>query len=104
MQDEDEDSVMTNPPTGKTHFFDNPRNVKRVIRSLYAVCALVFSLDIISLVISAMGGHELRHAETSWEGVPGFYAIYGFVACVILVLAATQLRKILMRKEDYYDR
>ena len=31
--------------------------------------------------------------------------MYGFVACVLLVLIATQMRKVLMRKEeDYYDR
>jgi hypothetical protein len=33
----------------------------------------------------------------------GFYAFYGFVACVLLVLIAKQMRKVLMRKEDYYD-
>jgi hypothetical protein len=95
---------MTGTPGGKKHLFDNPRNVRIVIRSLYAVCALVFSLDIISLIVSYLGGHELRHAETAWEGFPGFYAFYGFVACVVLVLAAKQMRKLLMRKEDYYDR
>ena len=38
------------------------------------------------------------------EGWFGFYGFYGLVACVTLVLLATQLRKILMRKESYYDR
>ena len=32
----------------------------------------------------------------------GFDAIYGFVACVGLVLAAKGLRVLLMRDEDYY--
>jgi hypothetical protein len=32
----------------------------------------------------------------------GFY-IYGFVACVVLVVIAKEMRKVLMRKEDYYD-
>ena len=31
------------------------------------------------------------------------YAIYGCVACGILVLLGKQLRKIVMRKEDYYE-
>lgn len=30
------------------------------------------------------------------------YAVYGFVACVILVLLGIVLRKIVMRGEDYY--
>ena len=33
----------------------------------------------------------------------GFYAVYGFVACVLLVLLAKEMRKVLIRKEDYYD-
>ena len=33
-----------------------------------------------------------------------FYGFYGFIGCVFLVLAAAQLRKVLMRDEDYYER
>jgi hypothetical protein len=39
-----------------------------------------------------------------WESLWGFYAVYGFAACVLLVLLAKQLRKLLKRPEDYYDR
>jgi len=81
-----------------------PKNVRLVLRLLFTACAAVLLLDIVDLVLPLVGLHELRHAETSWEGLPGFYAIYGFVACVLLVLTAKELRKILMRKEDYYDR
>ena len=86
---------MTDPrtDTGKRHVFDDPRNVKRVIHSLYAVCAL-------SLVAEIFVD---RHSERWWEGLFGFYSLYGFVACVLLVLIAKELRKVLMRKEDYYD-
>jgi len=95
---------MSTESNERSHLFDRPRNVRRVLWALYAVCALVFVLDIANLVLRWAGGHELRHAERSWEGLPGFYAIYGFVACVSLVLVAKQMRKILMRDEDYYDR
>ena len=47
---------------------------------------------------------SFEHGELPVEGWFGFYALYGFVACVLLVLVAKQLRKILMRDEDYYDR
>jgi len=30
------------------------------------------------------------------------YAIYGFIACVVLVLLGRLLRRIVMRPEDYY--
>ena len=33
---------------------------------------------------------------------PASYAIYGFVACVILVLLGIVLRRLVMRDENYY--
>ncbi len=91
-------------PSGKRHFFDDPANVRLVLRILFVVCALVFLLDVADFVLQLLGDADLRHAERPWEGWPGFYPIYGFVACVALVLIAKELRKILMRDEDYYDR
>ncbi len=80
-------------PGEKQHIFDKPENVNRLLRGFYAVCALLFVLDFIL--------H--RHIAHSWEKLPAFYAIFGFIACVVLVLIATEMRKVLMRKEDYYD-
>ena len=95
---------MGSPDEERKHLFDDPRNVRVVLRILYAVCAAVFLLDIVNLGMHWLGAGELRHAEHSWEVLPGFHPIYGFVACVALVLIAKQLRKILMRDEDFYDR
>lgn len=45
-----------------------------------------------------------KHPHFRWEEYPSFYAVYGFVACVVLVLFAKYvLRPIVKRKEDYYD-
>ncbi|MFU8818635.1 MAG: hypothetical protein ACNA74_02795 [Desulfurivibrio sp.] len=45
-----------------------------------------------------------KHPYFGYENFPFFYSIYGFVACVILVLAAKYLlRPLIMRKENYYD-
>lgn len=77
----------------KQYLFDNPANVRRVIRGLLAVCLVLLGLDFVI--------H--RHVSHPWEGVFGFYAVYGFVGCVVLVLLAKVLRKIVMRTEDYYD-
>jgi hypothetical protein len=44
-----------------------------------------------------------KHVEVAAEAWFGFYGIFGFVACVGLVLGAKELRKILMRDETYYD-
>ena len=77
----------------KTHIFDKPRNVKRAIHALYAVCGVSLIADFFIE----------RHVDHPWEWLFGFYSLYGFAACVLLVLAAKEMRKILMRKEDYYD-
>lgn len=77
----------------KKHIFDDPKNVKRLLRALYVISAVLVGLDLLSL----------RYGDYEWEFLPGFYAIYGFVGCSVLVLAATEMRKFLMRKEDYYD-
>jgi hypothetical protein len=77
----------------KKHMFDNPRNIKRVIYALYIVCGLSILAEFFTY----------RHVDHPWEALFGFYSLYGFVACVILVLIAKELRKITMRSEGYYD-
>ena len=96
---------MNPGPTEKQHLFDDPRNVRRVLRGLFAVCAALVLLDVGSYLLHTFAGFEsLRHAEGPLDWLPGYYAVYGFVACAALVLIAKELRKLLMRDEDYYDR
>lgn len=39
-----------------------------------------------------------------WEGIGGFGAIYGFLACTIIVVVSKALGSALLnRPEDYYD-
>ncbi len=78
----------------KLHIFDKPRNVRILLGLLYLVCGL--------LAIADFWIH--RHAYHPLEELPLFYGIYGFVGCVTLVMAAKELRKLVMRGEDYYDR
>ena len=77
----------------KSYLFDNPRNVRRVVLGLVGACVILAGLD---LVVH-------RHVSHPWEAMTGFYALYGFVACVLLALLAKEMRKVLIRKEDYYD-
>ena len=77
----------------KQYLFDKPENVNRLLRGFYILCGVLFALDFV----------VHRHVYLDWERLPGFYAIFGFVACVLLVLIAKEMRKVLMRKEDYYD-
>ncbi|MFQ5994384.1 MAG: hypothetical protein ACE5K1_04770 [Acidiferrobacterales bacterium] len=78
----------------RSHVFDKPENTRRTLRLLYWICAALFLVDFV----------YHRHVIDPWEDLLGFYAVYGFVACTILVLVAKQMRKVLMRREDFYDR
>ena len=77
----------------KKHLFDDPKNLKRLLAVFYVICA---GLVVIDLVFH-------RHVIHPWESLFGFYAVFGFVACVVLVMVAKQKRKVRIRKEDYYD-
>lgn len=74
-------------------WLDQPKNVARLYRGLWIFGGLLVLAD---LVVH-------RHAEAGFDGVFGFYSLYGFIACVALVLAAKLLRRGVMRREDYYD-
>lgn len=78
----------------RKYWLDDKKNVKKIIYGLYAVCAFLFLLD---------ATYE-KHAHFQAEYVFGFYAIYGFIMCVALVLAAKVMRVFLMRDEEYYDK
>jgi len=81
-------------PKEKIYWLDVPANVDRLVRGFYAVCTLLLLID---FIVPKHGTFAIEHAF-------GFYAFFGFVACVTLVLVAKQLRRILMRPENYYDR
>lgn len=80
-------------PDEPQDFFDKPENIRLILRVFYGACIVLLLLD---LVVH-------RHIYHTWEKLPGFYPLYGFVGCVVLVLIAKEMRKVLMRKEDYYD-
>ena len=75
-------------------FFDKPENVSKILKVFYGICIALVVVDFI----------VHRHVYHDWENIPAFYAIYGFVGCVVLVLIAKEMRKVLMREEDYYDK
>jgi hypothetical protein len=81
-------------PHGNAYWLDNPRNVDRLIHGFYIICVLLLAIDVF----------VPKHGPFAIEHVFGFYGFFGFFACVALVLIAKQLRRVLMRSEDYYDR
>jgi hypothetical protein len=77
----------------RKYWLDEPRNVRKLFWILCVICAAVFVGD----------AFYEKHGAFQAEQLFGFYAIFGFCAYVGLIFAAKGLRKILMRKEDYYD-
>ncbi|MFH1479668.1 MAG: hypothetical protein ABIG67_00235 [Pseudomonadota bacterium] len=78
----------------KRYLFDEPNNVKILMRCFYTSLLILL---IIELFVS-------KHPHFHWEEWPEFYAVFGFVACVVLVVAAKYiLRPLMKRREDYYD-
>jgi hypothetical protein len=53
---------------------------------------------------SLIGQHFADHHHW-WDAIPGFYALYGFVGCILIVVISKWFgKKIVFREEDYYDR
>lgn len=76
-------------------WFDHPQNIRRLRLGFYLVLVLLVLPDF------------FIHKHTLFspvEGVPGFYALFGFIACVAIILISKVLGFVLKRPEDYYDR
>ena len=84
----------------KEHFFDKPGNLKKFVSIFLGTCAVLLVVDFLDLLRIL----PFKEIHFDIEGWFGFYGLYGFVGCTLLVLAAKVLRKIVMREEDYYDR
>ncbi len=77
----------------KTHWLDQPENIRLVKRIGY----LLLAFSVIAQVVVHMHSHFMID---SWFG---FYAVYGFLTCVAMVLFAKLLGVWLKRPDDYYD-
>ena len=80
--------------TDKVYWLDRSENVTKLFLGL---CGVGLLLVIADLIVD-------RHDAVAFAQWYGFYAVYGFFACVALVLTAKALRRVLKRPEDYYDR
>ncbi|MBL4721495.1 MAG: hypothetical protein JKY20_10245 [Alphaproteobacteria bacterium] len=76
-----------------TRWLDRPDSAKKICWALYVLCAALFFAD----------AFYEKHSHYAVEDWFGFYAIFGFVFSIGLVLSAKELRRLVMRKEDYYD-
>ena len=75
-------------------WFDHPKNIRRLRTGFYIVLALLVLPDFF------MHKHSLFFSVEAW---PGFYAFFGFVACVVIILVSKLFGFALKVREDYYD-
>jgi len=69
-----------------------------VIRISLGLLALLILLDAIPAIV------DKEHAHTAAERIPAFWSIFGFVGCVILIIASKWFGHLgIMQREDYYD-
>lgn len=93
MPESKQDASANWPALGRwLSFVDDMKNVDRIVYGLYAVCALLFAADFL----------YVKKVHVAVEGIPGFYALYGFVMCALLVICAKGMRVFLKRDETYY--
>ena len=77
----------------KKHIWDDENRVKKFLKTFYISCIALFLVDFFIP----------RYTHIEVENWPGFYAVYGFIACVLLVFIAKHiLRPLVMKEEDYY--
>lgn len=79
--------------SGKKGWLDEPRNVDKLFYGLGAACA--------ALLVAGLFVHG--HHDFRWEGWIGFFALAGFVSYAFIVLAGRLWRKVVSRREEYYD-
>ena len=77
----------------KRYWLDEPGNVTKLYHVLWVVGIL--------LLVGDFFLH--KHEDFVFAGWYSFYGVFGFIACVALVVSAKGLRKLLMRDEQYYD-
>ena len=68
---------------------------------------LWFWLFAVMLVLSVAADFWLRSAEAPaefwWSHIPGFFALFGFIGCLVLIIVSKLAAHYwLQKKEDYY--
>ena len=72
------------------------RHLKTVVRLALVVLALLIVAD--ALVV------DKGEAHTRWEQFPGFWAVFGFVGCTLIIFLSKAFGRLgIMQREDYYD-
>ncbi len=73
-------------------------HLRAVVRVGYGVLALLVVADALPWLV------DKSHAHTAAERLPGFWSVFGFAACTIIIFLSKWYGHAgIMRREDYYD-
>lgn len=73
------------------------KHLKLVVKSCLVFLALLIVYDAVLL--------DKEKAHTAAENLPGFWALFGFISCVVIIFVSKWFGKAgITREEDYYDR
>ncbi len=74
------------------------RHLKQLIRLSFVALAFLVLYDACPVMV------DKHHAHTRAEHLPGFWALFGFVACAVIILVSKWFgHSGIMKREDYYD-
>ena len=72
--------------------------LKTIVRLCCVALAVVVLLDAIPAIV------DKDQAHTSAEHFPGFWALFGFIGCAVLIIVSKWFGHAgIMTREDYYD-
>jgi hypothetical protein len=91
--------VTIRAPADRGLFWVTRRAARFALYVLHAAAVLVVAVEI-ARPLDADGHGVERVAALDF---PASYALYGFVACVVLVVLGRGLRRLVMRHERYYE-
>jgi hypothetical protein len=95
---------MSRLPKGEEpRWLDRAENIAKLYRGLWAVCLLLLigGEGLLRMARRSAEEHGGHHGF-GFESWPGFYALFGFAAYVLLIQVAKQFRKLVKRPETYY--
>jgi hypothetical protein len=74
------------------------RRLKTVVRLCLAALGCLILLDALPFLV------DKEHAHTWLEHIPGFWALFGLLGCIVLILVSKAFGHLgIMTREDYYD-
>lgn len=86
-------SDETQQPPGHDHWLVRPRTIR-----------LLWVIFIAILVMTLLPDFVIhQHEDFGIEGSFGFFAWFGFLACVLMVVFAKLLGYVVKREDTYYD-